>query len=56
MSSRRSCWVSQGERVVSKAWGHVSVRDESLEGVIDDQRGINGAVMEHGGGGAIRAT
>ena len=46
MSSRRSCWVSQGERVVSKAWGHVSVRDESLEGVIDDQRGINGAVMD----------
>ena len=45
--------------------GRVSVKDESLEGVvggpglegvIDDQRGINGAVMEHGGGGAIRAT
>ena len=31
MSSRRSCWVSRGETVVSKAWGHVSVRDESLE-------------------------
>ena len=31
MSSRCSCWAPQGETVVSKAWGHVSVRDESLE-------------------------